>query len=88
MSIKKVDDVQTNPRTAQTEQSTQTAEAPKIVIKFDKDAENPRNPLEYYNQFATEKKKQPDLWDSYVNGWKEDFAGVFGGGGAIYKCGC
>ena len=40
MSIKKVDDVQTNPRTAQTEQSTQTAEAPKIVIKFDKDAEN------------------------------------------------
>ncbi len=81
MSIKKVDDVQTNPRTAQTEQSTQTAEAPKIVIKFDKDAENPRNPLEYYNQFATEKKKQPDLWDSYVNGWKEDFAGVSGGGG-------
>ena len=83
MSIKKVDDVQTNPRTAQTEQSTQTAEAPKIVIKFDKDAENPRNPLEYYNQFATEKKEHPGLWGSCGNGSKEGFAGVCGGGGNL-----
>lgn len=81
MSIKKVDDVQTNQRPVQAEQNAQ-AEAPKIVIKF-KDGENPRNPLEYYSEFATKQEEQPDLWDSYVNGWKEDFKDVSSAGDAV-----